>query len=187
MFALSVVGHPNPASFSHSMSERATATLRELGVEVAHHDLYAEGYEPVSGGEDLVRTHREELVAADLVLVCHPNWWSMPPAMLKGWIDRTFVPEVAYREAPIGDPAIGLLRARAALVFTTGDTPPERERAVYKDPGQQIWTVGVFGFCGVDRVVRRLYAPVTSSSLEQRAAWLDEVAALVTAEVRHDV
>ncbi len=104
--------------------------------------------------------------------------------MLKGWIDRTFVPEVAYRDAPIGEPAIGLLPARAALVFTTGDTPPERERDVFKDPAQQIWTVGVFGFCGVSRVVRRLYAPVTSSSLEQRALWLDEVTSLVTSEVR---
>jgi hypothetical protein len=33
------------------MAERAEETLRELGVEVAHHDLYAEGFEPVCGGE----------------------------------------------------------------------------------------------------------------------------------------
>ncbi len=74
MFALSVVGHPNPASFSHSMAERGTATLRELSVDVAHHDLYAEGFEPVSGGDELVATHREQLAAADLVVVYHPNW-----------------------------------------------------------------------------------------------------------------
>jgi putative NADPH-quinone reductase len=76
----------------------------------------------------------------------------MPPALLKGWIDRVFVPDVAYRDAPIGEPM------------------------------QRIWETGVFGFCGVRTVVRRMYGPVTSSTYEQRAFWLDEVAALVTAE-----
>ena len=35
------------------MAERAEETLRELGVEVSHHDLYAEGFEPVCGGDAL--------------------------------------------------------------------------------------------------------------------------------------
>jgi putative NADPH-quinone reductase len=169
-------------SFSHKMAERAVRTLRVLGVEVAHHDLYAEGYEPVRGGDALVAEHRAQLAAADLLLVFHPNWWSMPPAMLKGWIDRTFVPEVAYRDAPIGDPPIGLLSARA-LVFNTGDTPPERERLVFGDPMQRIWETGVFGFCGITTVARRMYAPVTSSTPEQKALWLAEVEILVKASV----
>ena len=178
MFALSVVGHPSRRSFSHAMAERAEATLRELGVEVAHHDLYAEGFEPVSGGDALVARHRDELAAADLVIICHPNWWSMPPAMLKGWIDRVFVPGVAYRDAPIGEPPIGLLTCRA-LVFNTGDTPPDRELAVFGDPLERIWETGVFGFCGVTSVTRRMYGPVTSSTETQREAWLGEVALLV--------
>jgi len=180
VFALSVVGHPSPMSFSHKMAERAVRTLRELGVGVAHHDLYAEGYEPVRGADALVAQHQQELAAADILVVFHPNWWSMPPAMLKGWIDRTFVPEVAYRDAPIGLPPIGLLTAKA-LVFNTGDTPPERERLVFGDPMERIWEVGILGFCGIHSVTRRLYAPVTSSTPDQRAQWLDEVSALVTA------
>lgn len=178
MFALSVVGSPNPLSFSHKMWERATATLRELGVRGAHHDLYAEGFEPIRGGDALVAQHRTELASADVLLVFHPNWWSMPPAMVKGWIDRTFVPEVAYRDAPIGLPPLGLLTAKA-LVFNTADTPPDREREVFGDPMQRIWEVGVFGFCGITTVARRMYAPVSSSTPEQRALWLDDVETLV--------
>jgi len=180
VFALSVVGTPNPSSFSHAMADRAVTTLRELGVEVSHHDLYAEGYEPVRGADALVMAHRAELAAADLLLVFHPNWWSMPPAIVKGWIDRTFVPEVGYRDAPIGQPPIGLLKARA-LVFNTADTPPERERLVFGDPLQTIWETAVFGFCGIRTLDRRMYAPVTSSTPEQREVWLTEVEALVRA------
>jgi NAD(P)H dehydrogenase (quinone) len=98
--------------------------------------------------------------------------------MLKGWIDRVFVPGVAYRDAPIGLPPIGLLTCRA-LVFNTGDTPPEREQLVFGDPMQRIWDTGVFGFCGVTSVTRRMYGPVTSSSEAQRSIWLDEVSGLV--------
>jgi len=46
---------------------------------------------------------------------------------------------------------------------------------------QRIWETGVFDFCGVRTVVRRMYGPVTSSTYQQRAIWLDEVAELVKA------
>jgi putative NADPH-quinone reductase len=164
------------------MAERAVGVLRELGAEVSHHDLYAEGYEPVRGSDELVMQHRAELAAADILMVFHPNWWSMPPAILKGWIDRTFVPEVAYRDAPVGLPPIGLLKAKA-LVFNTADTPPERERAVFHDPLQRIWETGIFDFCGIRTVVRRMYSPVTSSTADQRAIWLEEVETLVRASL----
>ena len=181
MLALSVVGHPSTHSFSHAMAVRAETTLELLGVEVAHHDLYTEGFEPVRGGDELVALHQDQLAAADLLLVFHPNWWGMPPAVLKGWVDRVFVPHVAYRDAPIGFPPLGLLKARAALIFNTGDTPPEREAAVFGDPLDMLWKAQILGFCGVDDVVRRLYAPVSSSTDEQRGIWLDEVDALVAA------
>lgn len=180
MFALSVVGHPSHHSFSHAMAVRAETTLELLGVDVAHHDLYEEGFEPVSGGDELVALHREQLAAADLLLIFHPNWWGMPPAMLKGWVDRVFVPDVAYRDAPVGFPPLGLLKAKTAVVFNTGDTPPEREEAVFGDPLQMLWVAQILGFCGVDNVVRRLYSPASSSTDEQREIWLEEVAVLVS-------
>lgn len=37
----------------------------------------------------------------------------------------------------------------------------------------------MFGLCGVDRVERRLYEPVSGSRVEQREAWLAEVAFLM--------
>ena len=28
---------------------------------------------------------------ADLLILQYPMWWHLPPAMLKGWIDRVFI------------------------------------------------------------------------------------------------
>lgn len=182
MFALSVVGHPSRRSFSHAMAVHARLTLALMGFEVAHHDLYEEGFEPVRGGDELVGLHREQVAAADLLLVFHPNWWGMPPAILKGWVDRVLVPGVAYRDAPIGLPPIGLLKARHALIFNTGDTPPAREADVFGDPLDRLWKDQILGFCGLHDVTRRLYAPVSSSTDAQRKIWLTEVKDLVAAQ-----
>ena len=112
------------------------------------------------------------------IIIVHPNWWGMPPAILKGWIDRVLRPEVAYRfvEGDQGDGVpVGLLKAKAAMVFNTANTPDERERKIFGDPLEALWKKGVFDLCGVRKVHRRTFAVVVTSTPQQRAAWLAEV------------
>jgi NAD(P)H dehydrogenase (quinone) len=187
MFALVVIANPSEASFSHAMADVAGAVLRGRGYRVARHDLYAEGFDPVqrfgessnTGSDDeLVEQHCRELSQADLVLVSHPNWWSQPPAILKGWVDRVFRPNTAYRY-PEGvgfeGVPVGLLRARHALVFNTSNTPPEREVEVFGDPLDRLWKTSVFGLCGVHSVIRRMVGPIAGSTDDQRDGWLRDV------------
>ena len=65
---------------------------------------------------------------AEGIIIIHPNWWGMPPAILKGWVDRVMRPGVAYEflegDSGEGVPR-GLLRARRAIVFNTSNTLPE--------------------------------------------------------------
>ena len=63
---------------------------------------------------------------ADGLIVVHPNWWSQPPAILKGWMDRVLRQGVAY-EFGEGGAVIGLLEGKTALVLTTSNTPREPE------------------------------------------------------------
>jgi putative NADPH-quinone reductase len=122
------------------------------------------------------------LAVADLILVFHPNWWSQPPAIVKGWVDRVFRLGTAYDyPAGAGFDGVprGLLRARHALVFNTSNTPLGREQAVFGDPLETLWRTAIFGLCGVTSVQRRMFGPQAGSSDAQRAAWLNEVCALV--------
>ena len=68
--------------------------------------------------------------------------------------------------------SIGLLKAKAALVFTTSNTPPAKDVELYGDPLDNLWKRCVWGFCGVKNVHRESIAPVITSTPEQRAAWL---------------
>ncbi len=173
------------------MASAAQHVLGELGYECAVHDLYTEHFDPVQptgeGGNTtssslLVEQHCSELARADLILVFHPNWWGQPPAILKGWIDRVFRLGTAYGyPAGVGFEGVpvGLLRARHAIVVNTSNTPAEREAIEFGDPLEALWKRCVFGLCGVSSVMRRMYAPVSGSTAQQRTAWLAEVITLV--------
>jgi NAD(P)H dehydrogenase (quinone) len=190
-----ILGHPRLGSFNHAIAETAVQALQAGGHTVRYHDLYAEGFEPavpgaeVSKGAQLapaVGQHCDEIAEAEGIVVVHPNWWGMPPAILKGWIDRVLRVGVAYRFAE-GDGGegvpIGLLKAQAALVFTTSDTPRKRELAVFGDPLETIWKNCIFDFCGVKNFYRKNYETIVISSPEQRQAWLEDVRQTVQARL----
>src|SRR5437773_10982276 len=191
MLALIIVANPSPTSLSHAMAFAAEQVLVDRGYECALHDLCAEHFDPVQptgeGGNTtssnlLVELHCLELARAELILVFHPNWWGQPPAILKGWIDRVFRLGTAYAYPPdVGFEGIpvGLLRARHAIVVNTSNTPTDREALEFGDPLETLWKKCIFGLCGVSSVMRRMYAPVSGSTAQQRAAWLAEVTALV--------
>jgi putative NADPH-quinone reductase len=191
MHALSIVAHPSPDSFSHLMACVAGEVLTGLGIEVRFHDLYAEAFDPVqrvtesantTSDDALIEVHCTDLREADLIMVFHPNWWSQPPAILKGWIDRVWRLDTAYgypQGTGLDGVPRGLLRARAGLVFNTSNTPVERETEVFGDPLQGIWKRSVFELCGITKFVRRMYGPMASASTAQRDQWLAEVQHIV--------
>lgn len=192
MNVLIVLGHPNPGSFNHAIAGAAASAIVAAGHTVTLRDLYAEGFDPVLPVEELnkdvvlpprIEAYCEEAARADGIVVVHPNWWSQPPAILRGWMDRALRAGRAYRFVPDGRGGArseGLLRARAAVVFNTANTPQAVEEQAYGDPLDILWKKVVFGLCGVRRVSRRNFSPVIVSTPEQRAAWLGEVGEIVT-------
>jgi NAD(P)H dehydrogenase (quinone) len=189
-----VLAHPNPGSFNHAIAGTAANTLRRNGHNVALHDLCQEQFPPLITTAELqkdasldpvVARHCKEISNADGIIIVHPNWWGMPPAILKGWIDRVLRTEVAYRFVA-GDKGegvpVGLLKARAAIVFNTANTPDEREKEVFGDPLELLWKKCVFDLCGVKNVQRRTFTVVVTSTPQQRARWLQEVEQIVIRE-----
>lgn len=191
MKALVILGHPKTGSFNHAIAEAAVRVLEESGHEVIFHDLYGEGFDPVVTHEEIPKgacldpslgRYCQEVSNADGIIIVHPNWWGQPPAILKGWVDRVIRPGIAYEfeeeDSGEGVPS-GLLKAKAALVFNTSNTPEEREREVFGDPLETIWKNCVFDFCGIDKFHRRMFGVIVTSTEEQRRQWLEEVKGIV--------
>lgn len=186
-----ILAHPDPVSFNHAIAKKALGTLERNGHDVAFHDLYLEGFDPVLPREEipksaplgsLIQNHCNEIHNADGIIIVHPNWWGMPPAILKGWVDRVIRPGVAY-EFLEGDGGEGVpcgrLLARTVLVFNTSNTNAKREQNSFGDPLQRVWEDCIFGLCGVTKFHRRTFSVVVTSNPLQRIAWLDEVRDIV--------
>jgi putative NADPH-quinone reductase len=182
-----ILANPRSGSFNHAIAEVARKTLQSCGHQVAFHDLYIERFDPILRYEEIpksaavdiaVQKHCEEIASAEGIIVVHPNWWGMPPAILKGWVDRIIRPGVAYEflEGDSGDGVPhGLLRAKKAIVFNTSNTFPEREHQIFDDPLETLWRNCIFGLCGIEEFYRKTYSVVVTSSLALRKAWLEDV------------
>jgi putative NADPH-quinone reductase len=191
MNILIILGHPDNTSFNHAIADTCRNRLVENGHSVLFHDLYREGFNPITDVneipkqgkiDNLIKTHCDNLKDSDGIIIIHPNWWGQPPAILKGWIDRVFRPGVAY-EFEEGDSGeglpIGLLKAKIGLVFNTSNTNEERENNIFKDPLETIWKNCIFSFCGVKQFDRRMFRIVVTSDLNQRQIWLNEAKSMI--------
>ena len=193
-----ILAHPDSGSLNHAIARAVTDQLESDGHTVCFHDLYAERFDALLPADEiardaklpaLVETHCSELQNADGITIIHPNWWGQPPAILTGWVDRVVRPGVAYEfiegDSGEGVPR-GLLRARSAVVLNTSNTQPARELSVFGDPLETIWKNCVFGLCGVERVVRRTFSIVVTSSSAQREQWIEESRKLTGSEFPPD-
>jgi len=190
MNILVILGHPRPGSFNHAIADAVCAAITRNGHHAILHDLCAERFDPLLAADeipehgtvpDAVHRHCADLQAADGIVIVHPNWWGQPPAILKGWVDRVIRPGVAYRfdEGDNGEGVpVGLLKAKAALVFNTSNTPADREQIAFGDPLDTLWRRCIFALCGVQTFHRQMFGVIVTSTPEQRRTWLDEAAAM---------
>ena len=160
MRILLVLAHPQRESFAHAVQERARAGLQRAGHEVRLLDLYGIGFDPVMSEADRRDYHTpglNEVRVADqlahlrwaegLVFV-YPTWWYSLPAMLKGWIDRVWVPFATF-ELPQGlAPVQGRMQnIRLIGGFSTYGSPWWWIRLVSGDPGRRIVMKGLRPLC----------------------------------------
>lgn len=187
MKILVVLAHPKEGSFNHAITNTAIKTLKSNGYDVIFHDLYDENFNPTLPSEEIpknaetdsiIEKHCQDILNVDGIIIVHPNWWGMPPAILKGWIDRVMRAGVAYQfvEGDQGEGIpIGLLKADNVLIFNTSNTTTERENKVFGDPLELIWKNCVFGLSGINNVHRKNYGVMITSTLKQRNLWLKDV------------
>ena len=190
---LVILAHPEKSSFNHALAEAAVSRIKENGHIAISHDLYAERFDSILPGSEIpsnarippeIEIHCNEIKTADGIIIIHPDWWGQPPAILKGWVDRVIRPGVAYNflEGDKGEGIpIGLLKASAAIVFNTSNTPEEREEIVFGDPLQLIWKNCIFDLCGVPEFYREIFRVIVTSTQEMRNEWLKKVEDVVSA------
>ena len=122
---LIINGHPDKESFCFALAERykkgadtagAVCKLVHL-IDLNFNPILTHGYRKISELEPDLVMMQQEILAVDHLVLVYPNWWATFPALLKGFLDRVFVPGFAfkYREnSPLWDK---LLKGRTKTFF----------------------------------------------------------------------
>ena len=183
---LILLGHPSSDSFCAALAEAYAATARNEGHTVRELRLGQLDFDPVlHQGYRQLQPLEADLLAAQqaiswaehLVFAC-PIWWGGVPALLKGFIDRTFLPGYAFQYRPGKAFPAQLLSGRTAQLLVTMDTPPWYFRWVYRMPGIHQLRTTTLEFCGIRPVKVASFGPIPNSTDAQRARWLAQARAL---------
>jgi NAD(P)H dehydrogenase (quinone) len=161
MRILVVYCHPCPESFVAAVLQSALTGLARGGHEVRVLDLHAMGFDPVMRAQERrdyhspaineqpVSEHLAALRWCEAVIFVYPTWWYGPPAMLKGWLDRVWVPHATFTMPADGKP-IGpvLTQIRLIAAITTLGSPWWWWTLVMRSPGRRIMLTGLRALCG---------------------------------------
>jgi NAD(P)H dehydrogenase (quinone) len=178
-----ITGHPDSQSFCSALSEAyiegaisSNAEVRSIDLSNIQFDLNLKfGYRQRTELEkDLIEA--QKLISwADHLVFVYPTWWGAMPAILKGFIDRVFLPGFAFKYRENSSLWDKLLRGKSAHLIVTMDTPPWYNRWIYKRAGHNVMKRNILQFCGITPVRVTEIGPVKPSSAELRGKWLNKV------------
>lgn len=183
--ALVLFAHPCPESFSAALHTTVVDTLKGKGWDVDDCDLNAEGFSPVlteaerrgyhEEPENIepVREYVERVQAADAMVMVFPVWNFGYPAILKGFLDRVFLPGVSFKLVD-GKVKPNLTHIRKlAAVTTYGGT---RLRAtLVGDPPRKCVTRAVWHVCRPSKMRYLALYDMNRASDAKRAQFLAKI------------
>ncbi len=183
MNILIINGNPDKESFSTELSQyyQNGAIASGASCKLVHlADLH---FTPVLQHGYRIRTELEpdlvqiqqDIINAQHIVFVYPTWWGTYPALLKGFIDRVFLPSFAFKFRENSLLWDKLLTGKSARLIVTMDTPIWYNSLVYRNPGHNSMKRAILNFCGVRPVRITSLGPIKTSSENKRKKWLNDI------------
>lgn len=183
---LVILGHPSTSNLCSALADIYILSAKTAGHDVRVLRLGELTFDPVlHHGYTQIQPLEPDLLSAqsDILWATHltfvfPIWWGGIPALMKGFLDRIFLPGFAFKYRPGKAFPDKLLAGRTAHLLVTLDTPPWYYRWFYRMPGIHQMRKTTLAFCGIKPVKTLLFGPVLGSTATQRAKWLQQASLL---------
>jgi putative NADPH-quinone reductase len=159
---LIIDGHPYDQSFCTAIAKAyaentqqryAQAKIQLLSLRDLEFDpILRAGYKKIQELEpDLVRA-QELLKWADHIVIICPIWWGGPPALLKGFLDRIFLPGFAFKYRQNSKLWDKFMTGRSGHVIVTSDAPSWWMRWMRGDSTVRLLRESTLDFVGIKPV-----------------------------------
>ncbi|SBS38954.1 FMN-dependent NADH-azoreductase [Marinomonas spartinae] len=163
--------------YAHSASVRHQVKRIDIG-EMNFEISLEQGYDKTVLLEpDLLRF--QELVKwSEHIVIVSPVWWGTVPAKFKGMIDRSFLPNFAFKYIEGKAVPEKLLKGRTSELIVTLDTPPFWYKYAQGNVIYKHLKSAILEFSGIKNRASTYFGPVMHSTSVKRAAWLNKVSRL---------
>ncbi|WP_152287061.1 NAD(P)H-dependent oxidoreductase [Flavicella marina] len=180
---LLINGHPNKESFNYGIfkafKEGATSQhtqIKEIQIGELNFDPnLAFGYQQRTELEPDLKMAWKKIKWADHLVWMHPVWWGGLPAITKGFIDRLFLPGMAFQYKENSIWWDKLLTGKTAQIITTLDQPKWFYRFINKRPSVNQLKKNTLEFCGVKNIKVHYIEMIKNSDEKKRALWLSKI------------
>ena len=156
MNILLINGNPKTKSYGKRLTDTYESAAKEAGAEIRRIDLNKlkfdpilwEGYDEIQELEPDLKKAQEDILWSEHIVIVFPTWWASLPAILKGFIDRTFLPGFAFNYVKGKLLPKQHLKGRTAHLIITMGGPSILYRLIGA-PGMRLIKTGTLGFCGI--------------------------------------
>jgi NAD(P)H dehydrogenase (quinone) len=151
--ALVVIAHPDGDSLCMALAHAAIRGLERGGKQVDVIDLYGESFHPtMSSAERAAYESDQPLIVPDIarhialmencdaMILVYPTWNMGFPAILKGWVERVFLPGVAFKLDEDTNRVVGALGHIKRMVAITTYGSPRWVSRLTTDMGRRMVT-----------------------------------------------
>lgn len=150
-----LMGNPDAETLSGHLADVYEHAAREAGHEVRRANIgdlsfdpiLHQGYKVIQELEPDLTKVQEDMRWAEHFVLVYPLWWSATPALLKGLIDRIFLPGFAFRFRKDDLGWDKLLAGRTARVIVLSKSWPLLIRFMFGDFSNEI-ARATLGFSG---------------------------------------
>ncbi len=183
---LIINGHPDKQSYNYAISDaykkgasKTNAAITQINIsDLDFNPNLGFGYRQRTELEPDLTGAIEKIKKADHIVWIFPMWWHGYPAIMKGFIDRTFLPGITF-EPVEGKPMPNkLLKGKSSRIIITADTPKWYDLLFMKRPAINQFKKGTLEYCGIKPVQVTYIAPIKNSSSNFRNKWLNKISLL---------
>lgn len=180
---LIINAHPDKNSFNYALSEAYISGVDKSKWEVEivnlidldFNPILKYGYRQPTELEPDLLDALEKIKSAQHLVWFFPMWWYSVPALLKGFIDRVFLPGIAFEYVEGKPLPKKLFTGKTALMIVTADTPRWYDWLFMGSPAIRQFKRGTLQFCGISPVKVTYIAPIKNSTEKFRVNWIKKV------------
>lgn len=174
------MAHPDKNSFCNALADayekdaKKNSNFKRLDLSDLKFNLNLKfGYHKKMKLEPDLQKSQKLIKWADHLVFVFPTWWASLPALLKGFIDRVFLPGFAFKyTGKISWKKF--LKGKSARLIVTMGAPVWYYKWIMCSPGVKLVKNGTLKFCGISPVKTTLIGGV-NKGFKDGKKWIDKI------------